>query len=121
MKQPIYLYLLLISLTFVGCGASSSVTRTGSETYAPLPATSPVAVFSKESEIKKPFVSIGIISYTNPGKYQVLTLDDAIPDLKEKARTIGANGIIIDESYPIKSGMISTGIGVKARAIRITE
>jgi hypothetical protein len=39
--------------------------------------------------------------------------------LKTKARKIGANGIILDKSQPIKSGIISTGIWVEARAIRL--
>ncbi|HEY2457926.1 MAG TPA: hypothetical protein VGI13_11550 [Candidatus Acidoferrum sp.] len=43
---------------------------------------------------------------------------NAIEPLKTKAREIGANGIIIDKSQPIKSGIISTGIYAEARAIR---
>jgi hypothetical protein len=37
----------------------------------------------------------------------------------EKARAVGGNAIIIDKSHPIKSGIISTGIYVEARAIRL--
>jgi hypothetical protein len=107
-------------LLFVGC-ASSSVNRIGSETFAPLPETSPVLIFSNETEINKPYATIGIISYTNPGKYQISTIGDAIPDLQTKARSIGANGVIIDQAIPIKSGVISTGISLKARAILIFE
>jgi hypothetical protein len=95
------------------------VTRIGSETFPPLLETANVFVYSNQSEVRRPFVAIGIVSYTDPGKYQVLTLDDAIPKLKAKARSIGANGIIIDQNIPIRSGIISTGISVKARAIRI--
>lgn len=112
--------LLIISLITISC-ASSSVTRVGSETFAPLPETTHISVFSKETEIKKPFKTIGIVSYTNPGKYQILTLEDAIPELKNKARASGANAIIIDETAPVKSGIISTGISVKARAILVSE
>jgi tetrahydromethanopterin S-methyltransferase subunit F len=64
-------------------------------------------------DVGKPFKVIGIITHNDPGKYQILTLDNAVPALKEKARSIGANGL--------KSGIISTGISVKARAILIQE
>jgi hypothetical protein len=72
-------------------------------------------------DVGKPFKVIGIITHNDPGKYQILTLDNAVPALKEKARSIGANGLIIDESRAVKSGIISTGISVKARAILIQE
>jgi uncharacterized protein YbjQ (UPF0145 family) len=62
---------------------------------------------------------VGIISYDKPGKYRILSSGNAIEPLKEKARSVGANGIIIDKSNPIKSGIISTGIYVEARAIRL--
>jgi hypothetical protein len=71
------------------------------------------------SQVKEPYEVVGIISYDKPGKYQVLSLGDAIEPLKTKAREIGANGIIIDKSQPIKSGFISTGIYAEARAIRL--
>ena len=50
---------------------------------------------------------------------QVLSLGDAIEPLKTKSREIGANGMIIDKSQPVKSGFIPTGVYVEARAIRI--
>jgi hypothetical protein len=82
-----------------------------------LPPGSQVQVFSDEKQISGPYTVIGLVSYSNPGKYQILSLSDAIPELKEQARKAGANGIIIDESHVIKSGIISTGIGVTGRAI----
>jgi hypothetical protein len=107
-----------LALILVGC-ASSSVQRIGTAAFAPLPETAKVVVFTQASQITGPYEEIGIISYTNPGKYRVMTLGDAIEDLKEKAREVGANAIIIDKSQPIKSGIISTGISVEARAIRL--
>jgi hypothetical protein len=87
--------------------------------YTPRPPNSEVVVFTDASQIKEPYDVVGIISCDNPGKYQILTLGDAIEPLKTKAREIGANGIIIDKSQPIKSGFISTGIWAEARAIRL--
>lgn len=87
--------------------------------YPPLGIGDEVMVFSSAGEVTPPFETVGIISHTDPGKYQILTLADAIPHLKAKARSIGAKGIIIDQAMPVKSGIISTGISVTARAIRI--
>jgi hypothetical protein len=66
--------------------------------------------FTGENQIKQPFEAVGIISYDNPGKFQILSLGNAIEPLKEKTREVGGNAIIIDKSQPIKSGIISTGI-----------
>jgi hypothetical protein len=96
---------------------SAGVTPIGTNTFTPLPPGSEVLVFSAENQVTGPYRVVGLISYSNPGKYQILSLADAIPGLKEQARKAGANGIIIDESHVIKSGIISTGIGVTARAI----
>jgi hypothetical protein len=98
--------------------AASSVQKVGTSTYAPLAANAEVIVYTAENQIKKPYDVVGIVSYNNPGKYQVLTLADAIEPLKAKAREIGANAIVIDKSQPVKSGFISTGVYAEARAIR---
>jgi hypothetical protein len=76
-------------------------------------------VFTADNQVKQPFEVVGIISYDNPGKYQILSLGNAIEPLKEEARTGRRNAIIIDKSQPIKSGVVSTGIYVEARAIRL--
>ena len=101
-----------------GC-VSSSVQRIGTTGFSPLPPNSDVLLFSSESQIRQPYEVIGIISHTDPGKYQILSLGDAIEPLKSWAREIGANGIIIDKTQQVKSGVISTGIYVEARAIRL--
>lgn len=105
-------------LVLTAC-ASNSVQRIGSSTYSALDESVDVAVFTSEDQVKGPFEVIGVISHNDPGKYHVRSLGDAIPPLKDKAREIGANGIIIDKSQPVKSGIISTGIYVEARAIRV--
>jgi PBP1b-binding outer membrane lipoprotein LpoB len=110
--------LIFAALILVGC-VSSSVERIGTVSYTPRPPNSEVVVFTDASQIKEPYDVVGIISYDNPGKYQILTLGDAIEPLKTKAREIGANAIIIDKSQPVKSGIISTGIWAEARAIRL--
>ena len=111
---------LLPAVFLLSCG-TTSVTPTGSSRYPPLPATQSVKVFTSADEIKTSYETLGLISHTDPGKYQVLTLDHAIPGLKEKARAIGANAIIVDQFSTVKSGLISTGISVRARAIRVPE
>jgi len=111
--------LLVLAVFFLAACASSSVERIGTAWYSPQPPNAEVFVFTDASQVKVPYEVVGIISYDNPGKYQVLSLGDAIEPLKTKAREIGANGIIIDKSQPVKSGLISTGIYAEARAIRL--
>jgi hypothetical protein len=102
-----------------GC-TSSGVIPVGGEKLMPAPAGSAVFVYSSDAQVGKPFKVIGIISYTNPGKYQIKSLNDVIPEIRDLAREAGANGVIIDESHVVKSGIISTGIGVSGRAILIS-
>lgn len=109
---------LLIVLVFNAC-ASSSVEKIGTASYSPLAPGAVVSVYAAESQIKQPFEVVGVISYNNPGKYRIMDLSDAMERLKEEARSVGGNGIIIDKSHPIKSGIISTGIYVEAGAIRL--
>ncbi len=114
-----YVFNALIAGALLSGCVSSGVTPIGSSTFVALPPGSPVSVYNSEKEVTSPFKAIGIISYTNPGKYQILSLSDVIPALKDLARQAGANGVIIDETHVIKSGIISTGIGVTGRAIII--
>jgi hypothetical protein len=72
MQKPNLLLLVFFVCILIGC-ARSSVTRIGSETFPPLLETANVFVYSNQSEVRRPFVAIGIVSYTDPGKYQVLT------------------------------------------------
>jgi hypothetical protein len=109
---------MFAGLLFSGC-ISSGVIPIGSNVLTPLPASISVLVYSSENDITTRFKVVGIISYTNPGKYRILSLSDVVPDLKELARQAGANAIIIDETRTVKSGIISTGIGVRARAILV--
>jgi hypothetical protein len=110
-------YFILIGLLLLSGCASNTVTPIGSYTPHPLPETATVYVYSSERDVHKPFRVVGLVSYTNPGKYQILSLGNVIPALQKQARKIGANGLIIDETHAIKSGIISTGIGVTGRAI----
>lgn len=121
MKSPnnfLTLSLAALLMSLAGC-VSSSVERIGASSYSPQPPNAEVFVFTNINQVKESYEVVGIISYDNPGKYQILTLGDVIEPLKTKAREIGANGIIIDKSQPIKSGIISTGIWAEARAIRL--
>jgi hypothetical protein len=68
-----------------------------------------------------PFEAVATINVHDPGKYQVLTLQDAMPELMDKARAVGANALIIDHFERVWSGVISSGVDVQARAIRWTR
>jgi hypothetical protein len=111
---------LLLALCAAAC-VSSAAYRTGSTVYPPLPPNAPVAVYFDERDVGRPFQVVGEVDVDNPGKYQILTVQDAIPDLTSQAASIGANGIIVDSSGPVKSGIISTGVYARARAIRVLD
>jgi hypothetical protein len=110
--------LALVAALAIGC-VSSTVTPVGDHAYAPLAYYAPVQVYAEGSPLPLGTEIIGIVDYDNPGKYQVLSLQDVIPELEAKARSVGANGLIIDQTEAVKSGIISTGIHVQARALRV--
>jgi len=114
------IYIIAIPLILAGC-ASGQVVPIGNEYREPLKENEPVYIYYHEDEIKFKYSVIGILSYVDPGKYQILSLASVIPAMKSKARRAGANGLIIDETHVVKSGIISTGIGVTARAIVVSK
>ena len=107
-------------LLFVSGCATQPPTLYGDHRYPALSADTPVAVYMKESDIHGQYEGIGAFGAMDLGKWQVLTMEDALPTLKEKARSIGANAIIIDEYQAVKSGIISTGYSVRARGVRLS-
>jgi len=119
MKAILHICITGVICIFILACASSSSQRIGQSSYPSQPDTTEVLVFTSDTQIKDKFETIGIISHNNPGKYRILTIESAIEPLKQQARQLGANAIIIDKSYPVKSGIISTGIYVEARAILI--
>jgi hypothetical protein len=112
-------HLSMIAAVSLFLGACGNVEKVGTGSHAPLPATAEVALFTEEGQVKQPFDVIGKISYGDPGKFQNLSLKDTFEPLKARAREIGANGVIIDKSDTIVSGIFSRGITVEARAIRL--
>ena len=89
----------------------------GQQQYPPVSSGMSVQVFMHDSDIHRPYQVLGAVSAMDLGKYQMLGLQDAPPALKQKARSIGGNGLIIDSYQPVKSGIFSTGYS--ARAIRL--
>jgi hypothetical protein len=80
----------------------------------------PKSPFSlRKSQVGQPFELVANISYTDPGRYAIVSLSNSYEPLKTKAREVGANGVIIDNSSQVISGIISRGISVDARAIRL--
>jgi hypothetical protein len=105
-------------LHFAAC-ASSTVHKTGTASHAPLSPTADVAIFTAESQVGQPFELVVNISYTDPGKFAVLSLADSFEPLKAKAREVGANGVFSANSSQVISGIVARGISVDARAIRL--
>ena len=112
---------ILLTVVLVGVSAcwSTSVTKVGTGTYAPLAEGKDVTIYTAESDVKQPFAVVGIISYDGPGKNDKLDFGAATEPLREKARALGGNGIIIDKFGPLKSLIPSTQIFVRARAIHL--
>jgi hypothetical protein len=108
------------ALCFSPHAPAARVTKTGTAGYAPLSPTADVAIFTAESQVGQLFELVANISCTDPGKYAVLTLSNSFEPLKATAREVGANGVIIDTSSQVISGIISRGISVDARAIRLS-
>jgi len=119
MKRITHSILLAVVLVGVSSCWSTSVTKIGTATYAPLAEGADVTIFTAESDVKQPFVVVGTISYQGPGKNDKLDFGAATEPLREQARTLGGNGIIIDKFGPIASGITSSRIIVRARAIHL--
>ena len=106
----------LARFAWLGC-ASASLTRTSTSQYQSLAPSVDVLVFASDRDVPPGYEVIGIVDDVDPGKFHVRTLADALPDLKTKAREVGANALIVDQTQSTKSGIWSTGISVRARAI----
>jgi hypothetical protein len=115
MKKPFLI--LLASFALSGC-VNTTVVPVTTTPVQPLPITQNVSVFFNESEVKVPFIWVAAIDHVDPGKFQRVDLDAVIPVLKDKARAVGANGIIIDKQEQVVSGIFSRGIKINARAIK---
>jgi hypothetical protein len=109
-----------MGLLLGACASHEPVRTVDSSTYPALPPAVDVAVFTDAEQIKEPYEVIGPISYTDPGKYQMVAATNAVEPLKARARAIGGNGIIVGNPEPVKSGIVTIGITVEARAIRLT-
>jgi len=108
---------IVVSLALSGC-VSTSVIPTSTTQHQPLAATQDVSVYMSDRDVKVPFTVVGAIHHYDIGKYQRLDLNDVLPILKDKARSLGANGVIIDKQEAVVSGIFSRGIDVSARAIK---
>lgn len=108
--------LVAASLVLAGCAPTATVTQTGK--YDIIVSAEQVRVFRQDSEVGKPFTTVGKIDYSDPGKFQNLTVYHVLPVIKERAAAIGGNGVIIDREEVIYSGIISRGVDVTARAIK---
>jgi uncharacterized caspase-like protein len=97
----------------------TTATRVGTAQYSPLPANGDVAVYKSPDEVKSPFEVLAVLAHSDPCKFHTCSLSDAIAPLSAKAREVGANAIIIDKSQTVKTSLMSTGISVSGRAIRL--
>jgi hypothetical protein len=114
------------SVLSTGCAVAvdntSSVTPVaGAPQLPPLADDAKVTVFSSEAEVKVPFTPIALVHYVNPGKGRVLVMGDVIPALQSRARSVGANAFIVDHQETVASGVVSRGLDVSGRAVKIAD
>jgi len=118
MKWMVQAVIVALSLSLVfGCAKTKTVPAGGSPESLPW-TSGEVTFFSNDEEVHKPFKVVGSIYYMDPGEYKRLKFIDVVPILKEKAKVLGANGIIIDIRETVVSGWYERGIEVSGRAIR---
>jgi hypothetical protein len=79
MKAICQTILLMVISASLGACTHIGSQRIGQSTYPPFAENENVFVFTSDSQIKNKYEVVGIISYNNPGKYQVLTLEAASP------------------------------------------
>jgi hypothetical protein len=72
-----------------------------------LAALKDVTVFAADAQIDEPFEGIGQIYYDDAGPFQILGVDSAMKLLKQRARAIGADGLILGRSEPVELGIVS--------------
>jgi hypothetical protein len=77
-----------------------------------MPPNAEVVVFTGASQVKEQYEVVGIISYDNPGKYQVPRLGDAIRPLKTKAREIERMASLSTKIFSISCCVGATGATV---------
>jgi hypothetical protein len=112
------LTLALVSIgvsLLAGC-TSASITWVGTDTFPPLPDAAEMLVFSNEQEIQTAYMTLGIITHSAEGMTST-TLEAGMAPLKSKAREVGANGVIIDQTLPM--GAYGRGLMVRTRAMRM--
>lgn len=101
MKKP--LSLLMVALVAVGCGSSAKVLSITDKTYPPC--NGPVKVFFKPPQCE--YEEIAVVSATGTGGG--LQLVDLVAIMREKAASIGANGLIIGSATSTADGFTIEG------------
>src|SRR5688572_6591204 len=93
---------LIIVSILSGC-ASTSVVPVGNTTYPPLSASEPVQVFQSETEVQGEYTVLGMITHGRNATtiFQTATFSpEDLEAVKARARSIGANGAILDLVEP---------------------
>jgi uncharacterized caspase-like protein len=103
-------------------GIKTSAKPVGSAHFSPQAPDAQVAVFNSPEAVKQPFTELALLTHSDPCKALVsrtCTLSDAIGPLSAKAREVGADAIIIDRIQSVKTSLLTTGITVSGRAVRL--
>jgi len=112
---------LVIMILLSGC-ASTSVIPVGNTTFPPLSHSEQVQIFQNEAEVHGEYTVLGMITHGRNATtiFQSATFSaEDLEAVKARARSIGANGVILDFVEP--GGAYGEGLQVRAKAIRIME
>lgn len=125
MLQHLRLWLPGIMVVLLaGCAETSVIPISSAVSIEPTRAvgTEPkdVEIFYDVDEIKRPYVVFAHINHLDPGKFNRINLGDVLPILRKKGRELHADGVIIDNTKEWRTGLLSTGIILRTRAIRYT-
>ena len=101
-----------------GC-VSTKVTQVGTETFSPLPKTTHVFVFANEIGMDTVYIPLGLIHNTARAYLTPYVLNDVIDTLKDKARELGANALIVEQGTDTDSFYLT--LDVRARAVRLPD
>ena len=113
-SQVTGLALLLLS---AACGRSYAFRASYAE-YGAMPTYAPVAVFFDDRAVGGPFQVVGEVEADSRGRRSGPTVTDTVPELSARARSLGADAIIIDQATPVAAGLFRTRMYSRARAIR---
>ncbi len=88
--------------------------------YPPRPDDHPIEIFISPQDVERPYVKVALLTSTGSGAYA--SWDDIMESMKEKARAVGADALVIGPKQQVAEfSAMPTGKLQEAVAIRYTD